>query len=115
MQRASVRELAVRRDRAHIDRERRRFFYSHKGLHWLTMKIRLRELKSFPRDARVLVIAPLAPVSLLNLVRVDASKNFFDANRSFIERAGFPAARFSAFCHDLNTSILDAHVTIISA
>jgi len=77
------------------------------------MKVGLCKLESFPRNVWILVIEPLPPVPLLDLVSLYTCKNFFDGERGSVERARLAPACFSAFCHDLNASILDAHLTLI--
>jgi hypothetical protein len=96
------------RDRADVDLERRRFLYLGKRLYRLSVHVRLRELESFPSDPGIFVIAPLAPIFFLHLLGVHARKDFLHPERGFVERAEFTAAGFSAHCHDLNASILDA-------
>ena len=74
------------------------------------MHVGLCEPEGFPSDPGIFAIAPLAPIFFLNLLGVDAREDFLYSERGFVERAKFTASGFSAFCHDLDVSILDAHL-----
>jgi hypothetical protein len=61
-------QFALKRDRADVDLDRLRGFFTGNWLHGLAEHIELCELERFPPIARILVLQPVFP--LLSITRV---------------------------------------------
>jgi hypothetical protein len=109
----SIYTFATERYRANVDVHRRRILFANYRLHRFPEEIKVGELESRKRYVWIAMAKPLIPLFFQPIVGKDRGDKCFDTDRRLVRCSRSSAASFSAFCHDLKASTLDAHLLLI--